>query len=251
MANPNPNYALGHAQLPLLASGTGEITAPKVVAGTPLNATDWINAANQHHERKHLNRRVPPLATDDEVLDSKRRKLAIEAEHFAPGGLAAMQNTLNTINATLAALSATVNHATNGLAALSATVNHPTSGLAALSATLNHPTNGLAALSATVNHPSTTGLAAVSHRLDAETARNVNRSCVRTYSDATVPVPSNTGIQPPQWFSTISLDQISDLPVNPANQQGLNGILNFYDAANEGDNRAKINRIKKLLGITI
>ena len=222
MANPNANYAQGHAQLPLLASGAGEITAPIVVAGTPLNTTNLIAAANQHHDRKHLNRRVPPMATDDEVLDSKGRKLAIEAEHFATGGMPALQNTLNAINATLAALSATVHHPTNGLAALSATVNHPT-----------------------------TGLAAVSHRLDAETARNINRSCVRTYSDATVPVPSNTGIQPPQWFSTISLDQISDLPVNPANQQGLNGILHFYGAANDGDKRAKIDRIKTLLGITI
>ena len=99
--------------------------------------------AREHHDRKRLNRLVPPLATDEKVLDSKRRKIVIEAEHFAPGVMAAMNKTLNAVLATLNKLAATV-------------------------------------------IDSNTDLSALSRQCDSETARNSNRSCVRTNRDAAV-----------------------------------------------------------------
>ena len=209
-------YANNHPPLPALASGTSEAPTQNIAAGAPLNYQDLIDARNQHKTRKLMNEFDPPLATDAEVIDSKRRKLSLEVDHFAPGGIVALTNTVNNLANTVNNLVSTVNN-------LVSTVNDPV-----------------------------TGLAALSHRLDTQEARNINRTSVRRSMDPTVPVPNATGEQPPAWFGTISFYEIGDLRVAPANNQGLDDIMGFYGVPIVAGQTQieKIAIVKGLLGIT-
>jgi hypothetical protein len=216
MAN---QYARNYPLLPPLASGIADSApAAGIVAGAPLNDQDIVDATRQHKSRKHLrDGNSGQAATDAEVAAAKKRKHRIIAENIAPEGIA---------------------HLTILITGLSNTINDPNTGLAALSNTIN-------GLSNTVNHPDT-GLVALSRSLAVEQPRNINRSCVRTSTDATVPVPNNAGAQPQARFATISGQQLEESTV-----ANLDEILDFYLIPAHGTKRQKITAIKAHLGIII
>jgi len=195
-------YANNHPNVAPLASGMNDNApaATGVVQGAPLDTHhDIADAEQQCESRKH--QVDPTFATENEVAATKIRKIQIEAEHAAPVGIAALNNSIVT-------------------------------------------------LTAAINDPNT-GLAALSHRLDSEMSRNINRSSVRLMVHATVPVPNAQGIAPPQWFQNITPGDLHALPANPNDGEGLDSILTFYQQPVHGTRLQKIAAVKSLLGITI
>ena len=59
-----------------------ELRADAIERGSSVRANDLVAARQQHQERKRLASMNHPLATENEVLESKRRKRLIEAEHL-------------------------------------------------------------------------------------------------------------------------------------------------------------------------
>jgi methyl-accepting chemotaxis protein len=229
-----------------------ENIAPEGIAHLTILITGLSNTIN------HPNTGLAALSNTVNALSNTVNALS-NTVNDPVTGLAALSNTVtalsNTVNdpvTGLAALSNTVNHPVTGLAALSNTVNHPVSGVAALSNdvtalsnTVNDPVTGLATLSNTVNDP-VIGLVALSRSFAVEQSRSINRCCVRTSTDATVPVPNN-GAQPPARFATINSQGLEESTVADLNQ-----ILDFYQIpVSGGTKRQKIMAIKAHLGIII
>ena len=68
--------------LPPLASGVDDSSAPAITLGDALSS-QHVSAANlQHENRQGLANNVPALATEDEVVASKRRKHIVESSNF-------------------------------------------------------------------------------------------------------------------------------------------------------------------------
>ena len=68
--------------LPPLASGVDDSSAPAITLGDALSS-QHVSAANlQHENRQSLANIVPALATEDEVVASKRRKHIVESSNF-------------------------------------------------------------------------------------------------------------------------------------------------------------------------
>jgi len=223
-------YANNYPNVAPLASGMNDnAPAAGVVQGAPLDTHDMADAEHQYESRKRLHQVDPTFATVDEVAATKIRKIQIEAEHAAPVGIAALNNSIVT---------------------LTTAINDPNTGLAALAASINDANTGLAALAASINDANT-GLAAISHKFDSEMSRNINRSSVRSMVDATVPVPNAQGIAPPRWFQNINAGDLQALPANPNDGEGLDSILTFYQQPVHGNRLEKIVAVKSLLGITI
>jgi hypothetical protein len=222
MAN---QYARNHPLLPPLASGMKDNSlAAGIVAGAPLNDQDIVDATRQHKSRKHLrDGNNNQTATDAEVRVAKKQKHIIIAKNIAPEGIANLTNLIT-------GLSSTINDQVTGLAALSNTVNDPVTGLATLSNNGNDPVLCLAALL---------------HPLATEQSCNINRSFVRTGTDAPVPLPNNAGAQPPAWFATISVQGLEE-----STMATLDQISNFYQIPVNGTIFQTITAIKMYLGIT-
>ena len=68
--------------LPPLASGVDDSSAPGITEGEPLAFRDVTAALLQHQNRKRLAVCVPILATEDELVASKRRKLTVQSSNF-------------------------------------------------------------------------------------------------------------------------------------------------------------------------
>ena len=68
--------------LPPLASGVDDSSVPAITLGDALSS-QHVSAANlQHENRQGLANNVPALATEDEVVASKRRKHIVESSNF-------------------------------------------------------------------------------------------------------------------------------------------------------------------------
>ena len=226
-------YANNHPLLPALGSGIDDNgPARPIVIGDPLDEQDIMDARFQHTTRKHLNNIKEELATGAEVIQSKQRKILIEAENLAPGGNVALANAIAGLNDRLTSMN-------NNMNTSIATMND---SIAALNTNMN---NGFTEVNNRFNEVDDR-LKTLSYRMDGETARNINRTLVRTTADATVAVPNNEGNPPPNWLIGITLDNVMSLAVAPQNQQGINDVLTFYGIPTDGTKAQKIAAVKNI-----
>ena len=249
-------YANNHPLLPALGSGIDDNgPARPIVIGDPLDEQDIMDARFQHTTRKHLNNIKEELATGAEVIQSKQRKILIEAENLAPGGNVALANAIAGLNDRLTTMNNNMNTSIATMHDSIATLNtNMNTSIAALNTNMNNGftevNNRFTEVDNRFNEVDDR-LKTLSYRMDGETARNINRTLVRTTADATVAVPNNEGNPPPNWLIGITLDNVMSLAVAPHNQQGINDVLTFYGIPTDGTKAQKIAAVKNILGITI
>lgn len=152
-------YSSAYPSLPDLQSQADDTPAPAIASGDPLNDDHFVAAKLQHTKRKHLHE--TGLATVAEVIASKKRKtqVLVEISNQQPVGPDAIANNLNNLIGTVRNL---VNTVTTDNAAINARITN----------LVNTVNTNHADLMTTVNRTNV--------RIDIESARNVNRSTVRT-----------------------------------------------------------------------
>jgi hypothetical protein len=78
-------YPIDIPALPPLDSGVNDNPAAAIVQGELVHGGHVAAAADQHQNRKRLLECTPPLATQNEVFDSKRRKHTVQSISFDAG----------------------------------------------------------------------------------------------------------------------------------------------------------------------
>lgn len=153
-------YSSAYPSLPDLQSQADDTPAPAIAPGDPLNDDHFVAAKLQHTKRKHLHE-TGLATTVAEVIASKKRKtqVLVEISNQQPVGPDAIANNLNNLIGTVRNL---VNTVTTDNAAINARITN----------LVNTVNTNHADLMTTVNRTNV--------RIDIESARNVNRSTVRT-----------------------------------------------------------------------
>jgi hypothetical protein len=75
-------YEMPVGALPALATGTNDNPAPAIAMGDATSVQHVVAARLQHENRKRLAGLNPPLAAEDEVVASKRRKHFVQSANF-------------------------------------------------------------------------------------------------------------------------------------------------------------------------
>jgi transcription termination factor NusB len=192
----NAVYSSAYPSLPDLQSQADDTPAPAIAPGDPLNDDHFVAAKLQHTKRKHLHE-TGLATTVAEVIASKKRKtqVLVEISNQQPVGPDAIANNLNNLIGTVRNL---VNTVTTDNAAINARitnlVNTVTTDNAAINARITDLVDTVntnhAAINARItnlvhtvntNHADLmTTVNRTNVRIDIESARNVNRSTVRT-----------------------------------------------------------------------
>ena len=178
-------YSSAYPSLPDLQSQADDTPAPAIAPGDPLNDDHFVAAKLQHTKRKHLHE-TGLATTVAEVIASKKRKtqVLVEISNQQPVGPDAIANNLNNLIGTVRNL---VNTVTTDNAAINAritdlvdTVNTNHDRVTADNAAINARITNLVHTVNTNHADLMTTVNRTNVRIDIESARNVNRSTVRT-----------------------------------------------------------------------
>ena len=198
-----------YPSLPDLQSQADDTPAPAIAPGDPLSDDHFAAAKLQHTKRKHLHE-TGLATTVAEVIASKKRKtqVLVEISNQQPVGPDAIANNLNNLIGTVTNL---VNTVTTDIAAINARITNLVDTVNTNHAAINARITDLvdtvntnhAAINARItdlvntvntNHAAlTTTVNRTNVRIDIESARNVNRSTVRTGDHEITAVPNTNG----------------------------------------------------------
>lgn len=230
-------YTADYPILEPLASGLDDLPPVEpIVAGTPLNAKDILDAELQMKTRAHYHK--TNHATDSEVAAAKKRQFQIEMEHAASGAIG--------LPTWAAGLQESVQNLTQTVDDLNRTVATMDQRLERQEEKLDNLNRTVGALTRDVNDP-VHGLKAISYGLKAQDVRNINRSSVRTNSDPIKPIPHPTegsGVEP-RWMPRTYTDILQ------CTARNADVYLDFYNIDRGRTLADKRVEIRQHLGITI